>query len=511
MNPMINKFIMHKRILTSIIILAFAGPYFSQGGYNIKFNIKNNADTMLYLVRTLFDRQFISDTCKNIKNGVVVFKGKKTLDKGVYTLVSQEKTIYFDFLIDDSYNFTVNYDRNDIANTLKCVGSKENENMFAYLKFMTNKSTDFNKFKDQTKNKSKEDSIKFMTEKLNEMTADVKKYEESFLPKVKGTFVYDFLNMKTEKEAPTVPLASNGRPDSLYRYYYYKNHFFDGVNFKDDRILTIPFFDDRIKRYFDGVIYQYSPDSLINEIDKVLAQCTENGMVYNLLLAHFTFKYEQDKRMSFDKVFVHLADKYILTGKAKEVYSEETTEAIRKRVDIMRNLLIDSKASELYMIDTTDGKKVMKMGFDTVKTSRGATDLYIKNLDKLTPLFKTLYQVNAKYTVLVFWDVDCSHCKTELPKLNDGLKKIKGKIDYKVWAVYTKEDYEKWRKFIIENKYDFINVFDPIHLNNIKDKFDITATPVIYVLDRNKIIKAKKLAGEQVVDILQYLESTEKK
>lgn len=502
---------MQKRFYTFLFITGITFSSFSQSGYDIKFNIKNNSDTMMFLIRTLFDRQFISDTCKNIKNGKVEFKGKKTLEKGVYTIVSQEKSIYFDFLIDDSYNFTVSYDRLDIVNTLKCTGSKENENMFVYLKYMTNTNTNFNKLRDETKGKSKEDSIKFMNEKLAAMTAEVKKFEDSFLEKVKGTFVYDFLNMKSEKEATTVPLASNGRPDSLYRYYYYKNHFWDGVNFKDERIVTIPFFDDRVKRYYDAVIYQYSPDSLIKEIDKMLGSCNENGMTYNLLLAYFTYKYEQDKRMSFDKVFVYLADHYILNGKAKEVYSAETIDAIKKRVDIMRNLLIDSKAAELYMIDTTDGKKTVKMGFDTVKTSKGATDLYLKNLDKLTPMFKSLYAINAKYTVLVFWDIDCSHCQAEMPKLYESLQKIKGKIDYKVWAVYTKEDFERWRKYIIEKKYDFINVFDPVHLNNIKDKYDIISTPIIYILDKNKIIKAKKISADQVGGLIEYFESLEKK
>jgi hypothetical protein len=479
--------------------------------YDIKFQIKNNKDTMMYLVRTIFDKQYIADTCKKIKNGLCEFKGKKALDKGVFTLVSQEKSVYFDFLIDDSYNFTVSFDRNDIVNTLKSNGSKENEDMFAYLKFMTNKNIDFNKAREGTSKMGKKDSAKFVSEKYAAMTADVAKFEEAFMKKVKGTFVYDFLNMKAEKEAKEVPKASNGRPDSLWRYYYYKNHFWDGVDFKDKRIVTIPFFDDRVKRYFDGVIYQYSPDSVIKEIDWMLAQCVPNELVYNLLLGHFAYKYETDKRMSFDKIFVYLADNYISNGKANEVYTEETRKVIEKRVAIMRNLLIDAKASELYMIDTTDARKVLKMGFDTVKTSKGATDLYYKNVDKLTPWFKTLYMVNAKFTVLVFWDVDCSHCQTEIPKLHEELEKIKGKIDYKVFAVYTKEDFEKWRKYIIDKKlYLFNHVFDPIHLNNIKDKYDIISTPVIYVLDKDKKIKAKKLAADQIGGVLEYLDSLEK-
>jgi hypothetical protein len=498
---------MKTRFLPFLLLLSFAG--FAQ--YDIKFQIKNNTDTMMYLVRTMYDKQYLTDTCKKIKNGLCQFKGKKTLDKGVYTLVSQEKAVYFDFLIDDSYNFSVSYDRNDIVNTLKSNGSKENEDMFAYLKYMTNKNADLSKARENAKKMSKADSAKYVLEKYNAMTADVKKFEETFMKKVEGTFTFDFLNMKSEKEAKEVPLAKNGRPDSIWRYYYYKNHFWDGVNFKDKRIITIPFFDDRVKRYLEGVIYQYSPDTLIKEIDWMLAQCEPNSIVYNLLLGHFTYKYEQDKRLGFDKVFVHLADNYITNGKATDVYSEETVKAIKKRVDVMRPLLIDSRAQELYMIDTVDARKVIKMGFDTVKSSKGATDLYYANVEKLTPLFKTLYMVNAKYTVLVFWDVDCSHCQTEIPKLVEELKKLKGKVDFKVWAVYTKEDFEKWRKYIIEKKLtDFIHVYDPIHLNNIKDKYDIISTPVIYVLDKEKRIKGKKLAADQVGGFLEYLESVDK-
>src|SRR5690606_30000296 len=104
-------------------------------------------------------------------------------------------------------------------------------------------------------------------------------------------------------------------------------------------------------------------------------------------------------------------------------------------VDIMRNLLLESKVPELYAIDTTFGKQVRKMGFDTASSSKSITDLYYKHIEQLTPMFRTLYQVNAKYTVLVFWAVDCGHCQTEIPKLHEDLKPLKGKIDYKVFAV----------------------------------------------------------------------------
>ncbi len=500
-----KKFIL---LLASTAVFSFSAQ--SQG-YDIKINFKGCKDTMAYLVKYTFDQQYIADTCKKIKNGLIEFKGKKDLDKGVYTLVSDAKSIYFDFFINENQKFTMSTDNADIVNTLKVTGNKENEMFFSYIKYITNKNQDFSKVREQTKGKSKEDSTKFMNEKVKQLNDDVKKFDADFMLKTKGTFVYDVMNLKTEKEPTDIPKAKNGRPDSVYQYYYYKSHYFDGINFKDERIVRTPFFDDRVKKYFDNVILMH-PDTVIQEIDKILAKCDEGNLVYNLLIGYFTYKYEQSKIMGFDKVFVHIADKYILTGKAKGVYSDETVKSIKERVDIMRNLLLEAKVSELYMIDTTNGKQVRKMGFDTASSSKSITDLYYKNIDKLTPMFKTLYQVNAKYTILVFWAADCGHCQTEVPKLHEDLKAIKGSIDYKVFAVQTKDElYDSWKKFIIDKKLnDFIHVYDPVHLNNLKERFDIYSTPVIYILDKDKKIKAKRLGAEQVIDMLKTLESIDK-
>jgi thiol-disulfide isomerase/thioredoxin len=174
----------------------------------------------------------------------------------------------------------------------------------------------------------------------------------------------------------------------------------------------------------------------------------------------------------------------------------------------MNPLLEGKKVNELYMIDTVYAREVRKMGFDTTSSAKSITDLYYKNQAKLAPMFRTLYQINAKYTILLFWAADCGHCQKEVPKLHESLKALKGKIDVKVFAVQTKDDlFEDWRKFLIKNKIsDFINVFDPVHINDVKTKFDVTSTPLIYVLDKDKKIIAKKIASEYVADLLKELE-----
>lgn len=511
---------MKKNYFLLLFLSALSCGLSAQNGYDIKINFKGCTDSTVYLARYFFDQMPISDSCKNVKNGKIQFSGKTPLEKGVYFLANQERnSFYCQFIVDANQKFTINFESTDIAGTLRS-DDKQNDQFFSYVKFMTARNRELQAVYEQAKGRSKEDSLKLVKPKQISIGNEMTKFDTDFMTKTKGTFVYDLMNLKTDKYPKEVPLASNGRPDSIYQYYYYRNHYFDGINFKDDRMINTPFFADKIKKYFESVVIQH-PDTVIRELDKILTQCVPGSTMFNTLVGHFTMKYETNKSMSFDqygksntfeKVFIHLADKYIISGKTEGYYSAETIVKIKERVDILRNLLPGARVSNLYMIDTTYGRRVMKMGFDTAKTSESVTYLYNKNLSVLTPMFRQLYDLKAKYTILVFWAADCSHCTTEVPKLHSDLQKLKGKVDYGVYAVQTKEDlFETWRKFIIEKKLgDFTHVFDPIHLNNLKDQFDITATPVIYLLDKEKRIIGKKLAHDQVVEIIERLETIEK-
>ena len=448
-----------KKLLLSFSLLSIITNAYAQVGHEIKINFKNCKDTIVYLAFYQFDKSYLADTCKKVTKGNILFKGKNNLDKGVYYLVSQDKARYFDFFISEAtQKISISTDTIDLVKNLKSSTSKENDDFFNYIRFITLKNKEYAEVKKQTKGMNAKDSTAFMNEKGKLLNETVIAFEKTFLDQHKGTFVGDVINLKMEKEAKDVPKASNGRPDSLFFYNYYKAHYWDGVNFQDDGIMRTPFFADRLKKYFD-------------------------------------------------KVFVHVIDKYIRTGMAKDVYDEKTIEKIKERGDILKPLLLGSQAPDLLMVDTIGHKQIAKMGFDTVKTSPGATKLYYDNVQNLAQVFVPLYGVKTDYLLLVFWDVDCGHCKTEIPKLLDEYHALKKDgYDLKVFSVYTQHEYDKWRKYIIENKLDWINIYDGVHINNIKEKYDIYSTPVIYVLDRNKRIKAKRIGVEQVKDIIKQME-----
>ena len=100
-----------KKLFLAFVFISFLSQVNAQSGHEIKINLKNCKDTLTYLTYYQFDKNMIVDTCKQIKNGKIVFKGKNKLDKGIYSLVGQNKTIYFDFFIDENtQNIELNSD-----------------------------------------------------------------------------------------------------------------------------------------------------------------------------------------------------------------------------------------------------------------------------------------------------------------------------------------------------------------------------------------------------------------
>jgi alkyl hydroperoxide reductase subunit AhpC len=216
--------------------------------------------------------------------------------------------------------------------------------------------------------------------------------------------------------------------------------------------------------------------------------------------------------MGFDKVFVYLVDNYFKKGKASGLYNDEVVvQNIIDRGDKLRPLLLGSQAPELFMIKAEDYTKMKALGFEDAKSSQELTKLYYKNLNEITNRYVKLSDVKAACTILVFWDADCSHCQTEIPVLlasyNDMLKE---NIDVKVFSVYTQYEVEKYIKYIKDYQLPWVNVYDGAHFNNIIQKYDVYSTPVIYLLDQNKVIQAKRIQASDVKSMIKTLEKKRK-
>ena len=77
-----------------------------------------------------------------------------------------------------------------------------------------------------------------------------------------------------------------------------------------------------------------------------------------------------------------------------------------------------------------------------------------------------------------------------------------------IFAYETEDSPKLWKKFIKDNNLQFINGYQPDQYKRAVTKkiYDIYSTPVIYLLDENKIIKAKRIDAEQLGNLIEMFE-----
>lgn len=497
-----------KRFLACIILLTgvLGAKAQTQPGYEIKVNIKGIKDSVVYLLRYKWDGQYLVDTAK-VKKGSFVFKGKKPLAKGLYAVLRQSKSyIYFDMPIAESQKFSIETDTVELYNKMKITGSQLNEDFRQFVLFMSSHYKSAMDYEKDVKARKDKDSTKLITAEKTKIFGEIKKYQDDYIAKNPTGYLSTIIRLQRDIEVPAAPKASNGRKDSLWEYNYYVQHYWDGIPLNDVGTLhTNKLFYNKLKNYFEKVVVQ-SPDSLIKTVDWLVKQTGEDKDMFMYIVYYTTFTTESSKIMGHDAVFVDLVDKYYRTGKAYWIDEKQLAKII-DRADILKPLLLGKVAPDMDMVDTSGAKTIKKLGIDTITNSERLTQVYYANIQTLQNIYVPLHKIKANWTVLIFWDVDCGHCQKDLPKLADIYNKLKAdNKGIEVYAVYTHHEVEKWKKFIRDNKLTFTNVYDGVHLNDLKKKFDIFSTPVIYLLDKDKVIKAKRIGVEQIEDVIKGLE-----
>jgi hypothetical protein len=71
-----------------------------------------------------------------------------------------------------------------------------------------------------------------------------------------------------------------------------------------------------------------------------------------------------------------------------------------------------------------------------------------------------------------------------------------------IFAICTQNNREEWENYIAENNLNWINGWDPMRISEYDNYYHVRATPLIYILNREKEIIAKKLPEENVADFI---------
>jgi thiol-disulfide isomerase/thioredoxin len=99
-----------------------------------------------------------------------------------------------------------------------------------------------------------------------------------------------------------------------------------------------------------------------------------------------------------------------------------------------------------------------------------------------------------RVNILVFWSVDCPHCRKQLPEIDEWLKSNPGGVNL-VTAAKISNDVEKsrTREYTRLNGFSFTTLMDVDR--KIGQEFKVTSTPTIFIVRPDGVVDSVMLSG----------------
>lgn len=469
-----------KKAFFTIVAFALSLGAFAQ--HDFTFKISGLADTNVYLANYFGGKLYYNDTAMVDANGVAKFVGEDTKPGGIYAVILPDNKTYFQVVVNESKIVMETKSVNPEGN-MEVKVSKENKAFYEYLDFVMGMQSKMTTLTNQ-KNVEGADT-KRIDKEIKEAQTKAEKFKADYLERNKDLFAAKVLKTSDEINVPEFE-KEDGSLDDVKRFRYYHDHFFDNVDLRDDRLLRTPVINTKIETYLTKLTPQ-TPDSICKEINYLLSQVEDSSLMYKYIVQFSTNHFEKSEIMGMDAVFVCISENVYAKDKAWWLSEEQLTD-ILKLYNTRKNLIVGAKADNIILMDAESN-------------------------------WKSMYDIDSKYTVLIFWAPDCGHCKKEMPKLKAFYDEYKSK-GVEVYAVSTEFENEEWPKFIKENGFEWIDVSDNPEINekaqdfilggkttlnslNFRDYWDVYSTPQLYLLDADKKIIAKKLNSDQLGDFIE--------
>jgi len=467
-------------------------------GYEFKIRIKNLANKEIILGHHFADKLYPDDTLKLDNSGQGTLKGNTKFPEGLYFFMTPSRAI-FEFFMTANQQFSIETDTLNLFESLKFTNSPENSAALEYRRALASDQREAADLQEKKKKLTDRDELKKTESKISEISGRIKLKTNTLIDAQHDNFVGPFVKAMQEIVVPEAPLDSDGKVlDSLFQYRYYRAHFFDNINLKDVRFLRTPLYNEKIKLYIEKVIPQI-PDTIIGECDKLLELAASDKELFRYMLITLFNHYASSTIMGFDAVYAHLAEKWYIPKAtfSDTAFVRKTAETVKK----LKPLLLGKTAQDLRML------WLPAEHFIQAKTDS------IARINPHYGSFINLHQIEAKFTILVFWESDCSHCKKTIPQLYEVYQRMKpkGVAVFSVHMLGGIEGKNKWIDFVNEHElYDWFNVWNPYDYT-YKKMYDISSTPVVFILDKNKKIIGKKLEPKQIEEYLNALLKQEEK
>ena len=461
------------RLLFGFFAILFFGSIIAQTP-SIRVKIDNYDRDTILLANFFGDKQFIRDTAVIGQDGWYEFSRDTVFEQGIYLVVLPPDNQYFQLMMDETQRFSVETEKGDEVAKMKIDGSLDNQLFYDYLQYLNKMRPRAEAINAKKEGVADEEKIAKLDEELSKLNDEVQAYQDKIITDHATTLTAALIRSNKNPEIPEfADLPEEEQRERQWRWM--QQHYFDNIDLGDPRLIRTPFLQQRVDYYINNLTTQ-DPDTLIQAIDYILEQTRPAATNFQYFLSNFLNTYAASKIVGQDAIYVHLVNQYYAKGDAPGL-EEETLTKIKEEARKMEPVLLGNDAPEIILQDK-DGNKV------------------------------NVREVDADYTVLIFWRPGCGACKKAAEPVLNFAKKYKDQ-KVKVLSICTKftDEVPLCWEFIEEKGWqdDVINLVDPYHRSRFNVKYNVTGTPRIFILDRDKKIAIKGIGAEQLDEVMEKI------
>ena len=483
-----------RAFLSFLSVVLFSFILIAQG-YRIDVQFKGLSGDTLILGEYFTTRMIPKDTIVLDKNGRGRFEGEQAFVGGLY-LIYLDPAHYFDLLLGDDQHLSIQADPSRLINGVDFAESPDNQVFNEYKSYLQEKRAELEKLNSQLSTASSPADSSGIHDRQGALNKEMEAYMDRIEREYPDLFVSDFIGATREPVPPESLLNGDPRHDDSIRFFYYRKHYFDRFDPFDIRLLHTPLYEGKIMNYLTRAVSQH-PDSMTVAVDYLLQGSKKNEELYRYMLITLFNYFAESKYIGMDAVYFHIAEYYYLPDASWS--SAEFLDKLRENLESSKPTLIGQKAPNLIL------RKVPEEHF-----AMAEQDTAIKRDPHIGEDF-FMYDIEAPYTILYFWEADCGHCQKATPVLHEVYTRLKDKglEVISVHVINSIEGKEKWVEFVNENQLlGWINCWSP-YSNEFRKLYNLQSYPQLFVLDKDKTIIAKRVTPEQAEQIISRLMENE--
>jgi hypothetical protein len=446
---------MYKKLFVFIFILL---PLLSlKAQFQVIIKAKGSTDSIAFFRASIFDdKNYIPKDTIRFKNGTASIKNPKSVIGGIYFLYFPATKQKLSFVAKNKDNIILNIDGNDyIKNTT--INGLENQYFIQYQqleKSLTHFDSAYAKEIVSGRKFGQIQKAAYFKVKTDFLTA----FRSNVLKKLKPNDVLYIHFEALNKLDASVPNKKN---------FEARKSFINQFDLNTPRLFFTSNIKNILVEYFS--YYPLQADSMIKGVDTVMSKVMCTNKAYSFVFDYVAKLMKNREIQNNTEGYTYFIKKYVKEGKCAFLEPKQKDQLLQELAQLQTQQLKDTCVN-VVMPDTADVKR----------------DLH-------------QFAKNYNYTVVIFFDPNCDHCKTEVPRMDSTINVLEQQLLVKIgkFAICNAPGSSKndWIDFI--NKYHLVNKYTHVLLGNdlpVRKAYDAFSNPLFYLIDRDGILLAKKIS-----------------